>query len=242
MATTPEPKPAWKEIGRSVTTPTSKTERKEVKVDDYYVVVGFEVNNPSAFVDDVQNLDVSHGGDYGHAFFYVVKNKLITKVFSFGPSGKGKVGWFDQGSRYSVTNTGALIKDGYKSARPGTPDYGVTEKITAFKIALTHNQGRRLEVETDSLRSKIDSGKQKYTVWVNDTCAETARDLLSSAGVETPSGSGWIKYSGLLDKGSVYAVNPYMWAKNFSKSTSPKAEGNMTIDPTKWVGRPDPLF
>ena len=77
MATEPEKKTNWMEIGRSTTTATTNTKRKEVKVDDYYLVVGFEVNEPAAFKNGTQDLAI----DYGHAFFYVVKNNVISKVF-----------------------------------------------------------------------------------------------------------------------------------------------------------------
>jgi hypothetical protein len=57
--------PQWKEIGRSQTSPTAVTKRTEVKVDDYYLVIGFEVNKATAFVDGTHDLGVG----YGHAFF-----------------------------------------------------------------------------------------------------------------------------------------------------------------------------
>ena len=136
MATTKEKKSQWIEIGRSVRSDPKNTTRKEVRVDDYYVVVGFEVNNPHAFVNDTQDLAV----DYGHAFFYEVKNAVVHRVFSFGPNAAGKVGWIDKGGpdfMPNAFNIGAILKDGYKNARPGTPDYGISEKITAFKVPLT---------------------------------------------------------------------------------------------------------
>jgi LysM repeat protein len=215
-----------------------------IVVPEYYVVVGFEVNNPEAFVNETHNLAV----DYGHAFFYVVLNKVVTKFFSFGPSGGGEVGWFDKGSATEPNkyNTGAIIKDGYKNARPGTPDYGISEKIKVFKISLTISQGVKLEAETDTVRNKIISGKQKYTAYLNDTCAETARDVLTSAGIETPSGSSKVKHSGVANFPIAYAVNPYMWHSSFIKAG--KVETSFTPPVTsmkKWtpsIGYKDPIF
>lgn len=260
MATEAEKKPKWKEIGRSTTTPTTDTKRKEVTVDDYYVVVGFEVNKPSAFTDEVLDLAI----DYGHAFFYVVKNKEVSRLFSFGPSGAGKTGWLDKGDSRNPNayNTGALLKNGYQNARPGTPDYGISELVTAFKVPLTTSQGIKLEVETDKVRGEIVAGRQKYAAYMNDTSAEIARDVLDSAGVDTPSGSGIVRHSGMgiaiatvVDAGIIgkyrigfTAVNPYMWAKNFKSSGRESRSYSPPVDPAtggQWrpiVGASDPIF
>ena len=225
-------KPQWLKVGESTTSPVANKERKEILVDEYYVVVGFEVNNPAAFVDDVQDLGVhnEHGNGYGHAFYYVVKNDVVSKVMSFGPTLPNperddgpKVGWADKGSRIDTApnkyNTWAFVKDGHKNSRPGTPDYGISELIKAFKIPLTLKQGVQLEQATEKMRQKIISGKQRYTVYMNDTCAATARGLLSDSGIDTPSGDGAVKHSGMINFPLAYAINPYMWHKNFTKST-----------------------
>lgn len=244
MASTNEKKPQWKEVGRSVTSDPKNTTRKEVKLDDYYVVVGFEVNNALAFVDDTQDLGV----DYGHAFFYEVKNGVISRVFSFGPMSAGKVGWNGKGGPDFMPNgynRGAILKDGYKNARDGTPDYGISEKITAFKIPLTIKQGLALEKEADAMRKKIIDKKQKYTAYLNDTCAETARDVLDDAGIDTPGGSGWIKHSGVASFALVKAVNPYMWHKNFAKSSYKTGVFMPPKTTDQWtppVGQGDPIF
>jgi hypothetical protein len=250
MAEQAEKKVQWTEIGRSITSPTKNTERKEVRVDDYYVVVGFEVNNPEAFVNDVQDLgahSLAYGNGFGHAFFYIVKNRVVSKVFSFGPSGVGKVGWFDAGAgdtEPSNKYNSAPIKDGVKNARPGTPDYGISEVVKAFKIPLTLKQGISLERETEEMRQKIIKGKQKYTVYMNDTCAETARDVLSEAGIDTPGGKGAIKDSSAVVKFPlVYATNPYMWHKNFKASGREELSGKLrSPNPSLLLGFGDPLL
>jgi hypothetical protein len=244
----------WSKLGHVTSTPTGGKKGKEVKLDDYYVVVGFEVNVPAAFVGDVHDLAV----DYGHAFFYVVKNLLVEKLFSFGPSGMGKVGWFNQGSNESPNwaNRGALVKNGFQNSRPGTPDYGIGETVSAFKIPLTLELGPKLVRETDKKRAEVISGRQRYTAYANDTCASKARDVLSAAGVSTPSGSGIVKHSGLgLATGQYVdtiigryivgwtAVNPYMWHKNF-KSTS-YLSGTYSPPTPEWtpaIGAADPIF
>lgn len=197
----------WVKIGSSATSPVSNTQRKEVFADTYYLVVGFEVNNPNAYKDRVHVLDE----DYGHAFFYTTKNAAVTQFFSFGPAGAGKVGWFNSG----VRKDSAPIKDGYADSRPGTPDYEISEDIRIFKIDITASQAEGVIAETNKVRQAIISGKQQYTAWVNDTCAETAKEILDDAGIKTPAGSGPISKNGLK---LAYAVNPYRWHENFVKA------------------------
>lgn len=253
MATLPSEPRQWAKIGEVTSTPSGGKKGKEVKVDDYYVVVGFEVNNPAAFVNDAQDLAI----DYGHAFFYVVKNLLIEKVFSFGPKDSGKMGWFNQGNSNEPNwaNTGAILKDGYQNSRPGTPDYRITEKVSAFKMPLTAKLGVRLVEETEAQRQMIISGKQRYTAYMNDTCAEEARGVLSSAGVDSPEGAGIVRHSGMGIATGTYvdtrlgrylvgfrAVNPYMWHKNFKSSVF---VANEYAPPPSWlpaVGAADPIF
>lgn len=234
--------PKWVEVGRSTTTDPKNEVRKEVELDDYYVVIGFEVNNPAAFKDNTHDLAI----DYGHAFFYIVKNRIISKLFSFGPGGMGKNGWFDKGSRTerNAYNFGAVLKDGYKNSRPGDADYPISETVKAFKIALTPKQGKDLETETDAVRKDVRSGKQRYTAYVNDTCAETARDILTKAKISTPSASGKVKHSGIIGIPVAYAANPYMWHHNFKQSGSLE----VTFTPPtgmEWhppTGEMDPIF
>jgi hypothetical protein len=225
----------WAQIGRAVTSPMERTDRAIVNIGPPYVVVGFEVNQTEAFtLDTINTLDykimklagvgekhwVHHlDKDYGHAFFYVVSYGVVVKFFSFGPAGAGKIGWSNRGSRTpgepNAWNQGAVLKDGYANSRPGTPDYGISEITKLFKISLTKDQYKRLIKETNRIREKIKKGEEKYTAYVNDTCAETARDVLDAAGISTPSGSGFVNQSGAP---WVHAINPYMWHHRFKEA------------------------
>ena len=218
----------------AVLTPTDDKKRKEVvvKVDVYYVVVGFEVNKPEAFKANqidlplVEPITVTYthdlAVDYGHAFFYIVKNDKISQIFSFGPEANGKRGWFGKGSDTDTSRNkhdgGAILKDGRANTRGGTPDYRITEIVNAFKIPLAAPIGIALETKTNVMRKKIVDLDQQYTAYMNDTCAETARDLLSSAGIDTPSGSSMVKKSNIVNFPVAYAINPYMWHHNFVTS------------------------
>ncbi len=229
----PDQKKEWIELGRSTSSPKENTDRAIVELDDYYVVIGFEVNNPKAFMDKTHDLAV----DYGHAFYYVVKNSLISKALSFGPGDEGKIGWFNSGRP-------APIKDGYMNSRPGDVDYPIRETVKAFKIALTPAQGRILELETEKFREKVKSGKEKYTAYLNDTCAESARDLLDAADIRTPSGSGRVKHSDILSFPIAYAINPYMWYSNFVDEGISEMVMELGED-EEWqppVGEIDPIF
>lgn len=222
----------YMEIGRSTTTPTQQTERKEVKIIAPYVVVGFEVNNPNghAFDNLVQNLDIGAGGDYGHAFFYLVEDGKIVRLFSFGPAAqRGKVGWLDLGEKYPAARNGAIIKDGYADARPATANYPVTEVTRLFRVEITMAQAGQLKKEIDFLAKDISKGKASYTVWLNDTCAETARDLLDKADIKTPAGAGEVNAPS-IGKMWFTMVNPYMWHHNFKRAGFKEA----TLEPMKY--------
>jgi hypothetical protein len=233
----------WTEIGRSETSPTENKVRKEVKLDSYYVVVGFEVNKPEALVDGTHDLSI----DYGHAFFYLVKNGKIVIAFSFGPDGPGKVGWFGKGDRIirNEYNFGALLKDGSRNSRPGTPDYPITERVRAFQIKLSLGQAKRLEIETKKLRSEIFSQETQYNAIMNDTCAETAKEILDDAGIETPSGYGPVKHSQILPFSISYSVNPYKWHENFRVGGYQERTYKPDVVPSDWhppIGITDPIF
>lgn len=199
-------------------------------LNEYIVTVGFEVNYSDAFIlqdngwitksnERTQILDV----DYGHAFFYVTKNNIVQVFFSFGPSGSGKVGWFNRGGRISrnAWNTGAVVKDGYASSRPGIPDYPISEKVVLYRMLVTEKIAKKIIDETNEVRTKIINGDQKYTAWLNDTCAETAYDILGKYISNLPKGSGAVKQQGAP---VLKVINPYMWHYNFTQSKFAKNE------------------
>jgi hypothetical protein len=213
----------WKEIGRSTTTPTEKKDYLQIEIDSYYVVIGFEVNNSKAYIDNVYYpLE-----DYGHAFIYLVKNGIIVDLLSFGPRALGTVN---------------KIKDGRKNARPATANYLIREKIKAFKIPISLSNAEKLKNEIKRIRAEISTGKAKYTVYMNDTCAETARDALESADIKTPSGSGLIKV-GIFS--IAYAVNPYKWYDNLKKEVGGERDYIFPATSLPWLPEPDledPVF
>ncbi|WP_137172678.1 hypothetical protein [Massilia sp. HP4] len=241
MTKTPTGTIKWANIGSSSTSPVEQTVRRIVELDVFYLVIGFEVNSADAFKHEIHDLAI----DYGHAFYYVVKNLKIVQSFSFGPHGLGKIGWLDKGrsTGKQIYTVGAIKKDGVKNSRPGTADYEITEKVKSFKIPITGKQADALIQNTNKARAEIYSGKLTYSAIVNDTCAETAKEILDDSNIDTPSGFGWIKHSSISEIPIAYAVNPYKWHRAFKASYD-----EVTFrpgDPPTWrpiVGEADPIY
>lgn len=213
----------WKKKGDAITNETNNKNRKIIKIQAPYVVVGFEVWTPpgTAFVNLVHNIDKSNGGHYGHAFFYLVEKEKIVRLFSFGPAGLGKTGWFDLGTQLAIANKGAVIKDGRADTRPSTANYPIDEDTKLFRVDITSGQANKLKTAIDKFAKDIKEEKEPYTVWINDTCAETARDLLIKANIKTPEGSGKVKAPKIGEIPLITMVNPYMWHHNFLYSKNP---------------------
>lgn len=169
----------------------------------YVVTVGFEVNYPNAFVNGVQDLSV----DYGHAFFYITRDDVVTVFFSFGPRGLGQGG--------KVTNE-------YNGKRPGNTSYAIGEIAELYRLTITEKQANNVKTAADKFTQKVNAGKEFYDASLNDTCAETARDILAEGGVSTPNGSGPVKGGGadwITTHGSF--VNPYKWNFDFLREYGP---------------------
>ncbi|MBA3112350.1 hypothetical protein CBX57_013365 [Salmonella enterica] len=175
----------------------------------YILTVGFEVNYPEAFHNDVLNLSI----DYGHAFFYVTRRPTVSKVdivdtfFSFGPLKLGE---------------GGKITDEYNGKRPGNTHYEIEEKTKLFRLRISKEQAEKIKMNSAKFAKNIDSEEIFYDASLNDTCAETARDILSASNVLTPDGHGAVIGSGniFIDMATynMEMVNPYMWFKNFQSA------------------------
>jgi hypothetical protein len=164
-----------------------------VNIEYYQLIVGFEVNKPNAFVNNTQILDI----DYGHAFFYLTKNGIVKKFFSFGPMGGGK-------------------KGKAHAHRKGNPSYDIGEQTRLFRFSLSSGEFDTISKETDKITADIISEKQKYTAMVNDTCAETAYDIIVKGYSSIPNGTGPVDAVGWAP--NISAVNPYMWHHNLKKA------------------------
>lgn len=172
----------------------------------YILTVGFETNYPDAFYNNTLNLSV----DFGHVFFYVTRREalssfdIVDTFFSFGPAGYGE--------------NGKIINE-YNSKRPGDTAFLIKEVSQMFRLRISKEQGEKIKAKTSQFTYAVDTQQIFYNASTNDTCAETARDILSSCGVPTPDG-----HSAVIGTGNLLAdiitynlamVNPYMWFKNF---------------------------
>lgn len=203
----------------SRTLPMISNNQVQVISNQYYLVIGFEVNYlATAFVNNTQNLNI----DYGHAFFFTVQNGKIVTVHSFGPKGL-------------ATPTEAEEKAGidrFSGKRSGTINYPITEVSRLYKFKIRKSQLSAIKKHADKFKKKVISGEEKYTAYMNDTCAEAAKDVLDDADIDTPSGKGYITTpSGTanflfeptyIDGWKVPAtgamfVNPYSWYDQFKK-------------------------
>ncbi|MDA3134859.1 hypothetical protein EGT71_08545 [Atlantibacter subterranea] len=176
------------------------------KEDKYILIVGFEVNHPEAFQNSVLNLSK----DFGHAFFYVTRRSavsgydIVDTFFSFGPAGIGQ---------------GGKVTTAYNGTRPGDTQYLIKEKVKMFRLRISKAQAEKIKENANQFTTDVNNRKIFYNTSLNDTCAETAKDILSSSGVSTPDGHGTVIGTGniFIDL-TIYnlaLVNPYMWFKNF---------------------------
>lgn len=184
---------------------------------EYYLFIGFEVNHmDTAFENNTQSLDMANGGDYGHAFFYTTKDNIVDTFFSFGPSGAAAPNKAEA----------AIGIDRASGRRPGTTSYRISEVSRLFRFKITEKQAEDIKREADAFTAKVRSGEEKYTAYMNDTCAETAKDILDAAGIDTPNGQGFVRsgndtadfwFGPLEVKGQrvpfsgTYFVTPYSW-------------------------------
>lgn len=174
------------------------TVNQQISNPKYVVTIGFEVNQiDAAFKDDIQDLSV----DYGHAFFYITdENNKVYLFFSFGPGGGGK---------FPFT---------YAGKRPGDTSYTISEICNLLRFDITKEQAEKVKKAADEFTDKVNKGEEKYFALGNDTCAETAYDILAEGGVNTPSAKGRVKPGMFLVNwiASLFTFkNPYMWHKRF---------------------------
>ncbi|QMV51527.1 hypothetical protein [Ewingella americana] len=210
---------------------------------NYILTIGFEVNRPNAFSNNTQDLSI----DYGHAFFYTTERNLVVTFFSFGPK--------------SLASQGKLTNE-FNGPRKATTEYPITETTKLFRFFITDEQLGKIKSSADNFTAKVNHGEEAYNASLNDTCAETARDILTEGGVTTPDGTGAI--TGTNSEignalGRIGFVNPYMWFHNFvikygipidyngpggSTSLLSSTDGLFIMVTPDWIlstGDPDPL-
>ena len=147
----------------------------------YTLTVGFEVNYPTAFDGTTQNLGLEDPpndkiGDYGHGFFYVTDSgNIIVTAISFGPDAR------------------ATTKHISGQGRKGTINYRISEVTQLFRLTISERQCNNLKKAVAAFKKQVDNEEVLYDPFWNDTCAARARKVLDEAGIDTPSGEGYVK-------------------------------------------------
>ncbi len=196
----------------------------------YTLTVGFEVNYPTAFDGTTQNLGLEDPpndkiGDYGHGFFYVTDSgNIIVTAISFGPDAR------------------ATTKHISGQGRKGTINYRISEVTQLFRLTISERQCNNLKKAVAAFKKQVDNEEVLYDPFWNDTCAARARKVLDEAGIDTPSGEGYVKGTGSSLANSVAGtfkmVIPYMWHKNFVA----KYGAGITFKGASNMALPDPDY
>lgn len=123
---------------------------------------------------------------------YVVKNRVIQTVLSFGPR-----------AIYYVVIGLTIV------------DCSIKNMVYAFKYNLTKDKAEKIISETNKLRKQIDSNIYFYNGLTNDTCAETALQILRHFIPSLPKGKGLV--GGYKVMIFAKAVTPYWLFEDFKK-------------------------
>ncbi len=178
----------------------------QIKTDIYYVVIMIDASHPENAIYKIETVNAMGGREDvlvhnvpkipGHALYYVVKNKIIESVLSFGP-----------------TSAVSAIRG------QGTPDCSMKNMCYAFKFDLNKAKGEKLVTVTEEWRQKIISGKEKYAAIFNDTCAETVLQILKPFIPSLPEGRGNVGGGGIIIISGV--ITPYWLFDDFKKAGAP---------------------
>ncbi|AOA57355.1 hypothetical protein [Acinetobacter larvae] len=211
-----------------------------IKIDQYYLVVGFEVNVPQAYrnakttlsrkIEKHQFMDGNGVWDWGHAFFYIVKNEAVYCFFSYGPSiDKSEA----QARGERKTGGGSII------GTSATCQYDIGEVAQLFTVDIDKETADKIKADVDAIYMQTNnyiyneeteewerhqSMDKKYRALTNETCAKEAEEILRKhLAPQIPAGMGYVKVKGLSKK----AVNPYAWhekvaAANLNHYTFPE--------------------
>lgn len=192
--------------------------------DVYYVVIMIDASHPEkAFVTTLDGTKAHNPvAEPGHALHYVVKNRVIQTVLSFGPRDS------------NVLNAVRGL---------ATADCSIKNRVYAFRYNLTKDKAEKVIGATNKVRQNINSNKYLYSGITNDTCAETTLEILRPHIPNLPQGRGptgtkqvyaasvitpyWLfeDYKKMGVKYKTYPTN----TKRFSKSNSKKLKREIVI-------------
>ena len=224
------------QVTSSAATQAKPENNKIIKIsNEYYLIIGFEVNLLKSLIingktyerafnkaTNTQDLTVEDG--YGHNYFITVKNGVVDTFFSFGPGVDQNAGTPQQIQDSALANPNFLERrkgiDEYSGKRPGNTEYTITETSQLFKFKISKEQLDSIRLHANNFKLQVVAQEEKYTAYKNDTCAETAKDILDLANISTPSGKGHVHtpsdLANKLIRNKTY-VTPYSWYDQLEK-------------------------
>ena len=216
-------------VSNAITQASPENNRTIQISDEYYLIIGFEVNLLESLVIDgetyekafdkttnTQDLTVEDG--YGHNYFITIKNGIVDTFFSFGPGVDLNAGTPEEIEESTYATPSFLERqkgiDEYSGKRPGNTEYSITEVSQIFKFKINKEQLNNIKLHANNFKAKVRSQEEKYTAYKNDTCAETAKNILDLANIPTPNGEGHVHtpsdIANKLIRNKKY-VTPYSW-------------------------------
>ena len=169
----------------------------------YYVTLGIEANHPGGFDGKTAFIMV----DPGHAFFSLAKDDRIMFWFSFGPG-------------QNMRTHGSTVL--------GNIRYRIGESSKHFRIKISKKVADELNKNCVDFELRVQSGKQKYDVTNNDTCASMAIETLTKSGVKVPNGKSPVDAgdAGFIAGTATFLFdfkNPYKWLQQLTAKYSGKS-------------------
>ncbi|MBP4052021.1 hypothetical protein J9978_21320 [Chromobacterium violaceum] len=175
---------------------TAQTKPKDLNAtqdhleDVYNLIIGFEVNTPSAY----REVYVIPNGkrkvhyvleDPGHTFMYLTKNGKITFFYSLGP------------------RPGASTRE--RAYGQGTPEYKIPGETRLFRFNISEAQHNAMLAKGKAYRADVLAGERYYNIFHNFTCARSARDIIVAGWPNVPKGESFVGKGVVMDE----VVNPY---------------------------------
>ena len=221
----------------AVTKPKEQNAVAEHQEDFYNLVIGFEVNEPSAYREVYVAPDGMRKVHYvlidpGHTFMYLTKNGKITFFYSLGP------------------HPGASSRE--RAYGLGTPEYRIPGATRLFRFNINETQHNQMLAKGKAYRADVLAGTRYYNIFHNFTCARSARDIIATGWPNVPPGESFIG-KGVVMEG---VVNPYAfyddmstkyknseiqlaakekkWKRIMANSNAGKLEPDPTLNPSTW--------
>ncbi|MCD5327358.1 hypothetical protein ACFFU8_12375 [Chromobacterium piscinae] len=200
---------------------TAQTKPKDLNAvqdhteDVYNLIIGFEVNTPSAYREVYVVPDGKRKVHYvledpGHTFMYLTKNGKITFFYSLGP------------------HIGASTRE--RAYGQGTPEYKIPGDTRLFRFTISETQHNSMLKKGRDYRADVLKGERYYNIFHNFTCARSARDIIATGWPSVPKGESFIGKGVVMDE----VVNPYAFYEDIHNKY-PQGEIRLKADGDEWA-------